>query len=139
MDLSRHAGTPYVYLSTKGRKSGEPREIEIWFALAGGSLYLMAGGRHQAHWVRNIQAEPRVSLRLDGMTYRGRGRLVDAEAEEDARARELVLAKYRPGYDGDVGAWGRTALVVAIDLDEDESDGAKAASAPGRTGAPGEG
>ena len=39
------AAEDYCYLTTTGRVSGEPREIEIWFALEGGSLYMLSGGR----------------------------------------------------------------------------------------------
>lgn len=117
MDLSRHATTDYAYLTTTGRKSGEPREIEIWFAVAGRAIYLMAGGRERAHWVRNIVAEPAVTVRLDGSTYAGRGRVVEAGSEEDERARAVVLAKYGPGYGGDLSGWGRSALVVAIEVE----------------------
>ena len=49
----------YCYLITTGRVSGQPREIEIWFALQGRTLYMLSGGRDRAQWVRNIQRQPR--------------------------------------------------------------------------------
>ncbi len=45
----------------------------------------------------------------------GRGRVVENLAE-DERARELVTAKYRPRYRGDLSGWRRRSLPVAIDL-----------------------
>jgi len=48
------AGEDYCYLTTTGRLSGEPREIEIWFSLDDGVLYMLAGGGRRANWVRNI-------------------------------------------------------------------------------------
>ena len=42
---SRAADEDYCYLTTTGRVSGEPREIEIWFGLAGDTLYMLSGGR----------------------------------------------------------------------------------------------
>ena len=57
------AAEQYCYLTTTGRTSGEPREIEIWFGLDGESLYLMSGGRDRSHWVRNMRKEPAVTVR----------------------------------------------------------------------------
>ena len=34
----------YCYLTTVGRVSGDAHEIEIWFALNDGILYLLSGG-----------------------------------------------------------------------------------------------
>lgn len=106
------AGEAYCYLTTRGRVSGEPREIEIWFGLEGSTLYMLAGGRERADWVRNLVREPRVSVRIAGETRDGTARVVD-EPREDARARELVAGK----YDMRGSSWERNALPVAVDFD----------------------
>lgn len=106
------AGEAFCYLTTRGRVSGEPREIEIWFALAGGTLFMLAGGRERADWVRNLQREPRVSVRIGGETRDGAARVVE-DPGEDARARELVAGK----YDMRGSSWERDALPVAVDLE----------------------
>ena len=41
----------YLYLTTTGRVTGQPREIEIWFTEHGGHFYLTAE-RESANWVR---------------------------------------------------------------------------------------
>jgi deazaflavin-dependent oxidoreductase (nitroreductase family) len=110
------AGESFCYLTTKGRVSGKPREIEIWFGLDGSTLYMLSGGRDRSDWVRNLVQTPAVSVRIVDRTFAGRARLVD-DPDEDARARELLLAKYAPGYGGDLTEWGRTALPVAVDLE----------------------
>ncbi|MBI3800677.1 MAG: nitroreductase family deazaflavin-dependent oxidoreductase [Deltaproteobacteria bacterium] len=33
---------PYLYLTTTGRRSGQPREIEIWFTQCAGQYYVIA-------------------------------------------------------------------------------------------------
>jgi deazaflavin-dependent oxidoreductase (nitroreductase family) len=110
------ADEPFCYLTTKGRVSGEPREIEIWFGLDGSTLYMLSGGRDRSNWVRNLIATSAVTLRIGDRTFAGRARIVE-DPDEDARARELLLAKYSPGYGGDLSGWGRTALPVAVDFD----------------------
>jgi deazaflavin-dependent oxidoreductase (nitroreductase family) len=54
---------PYLYLTTTGRKTGLPREIEIWFIVYGGSFYIFAEGFHRADWVRNIARNTKVRVR----------------------------------------------------------------------------
>ena len=105
------ADEPYCYLTTTGRVSGEPQEIEIWFGLEGDTVYMLAQGRERADWVKNLRRDPRGSVRIGGETFAGRARIVE-EPGEDARARELVAAKY-DRLDSD---WRRNALPVAVDL-----------------------
>jgi deazaflavin-dependent oxidoreductase (nitroreductase family) len=110
------AAESYCYLTTTGRVSGEPREIEIWFALAGAAVYVLSGGRDRSDWVRNLLREPRVNVRIAERTFGGRARVVE-DSDEDARARELVYEKYAPTYAGDLTGWRQESLPIAIDLD----------------------
>jgi deazaflavin-dependent oxidoreductase (nitroreductase family) len=110
------AAEDYCYLTTTGRVSGKHREIEIWFGLDGTTLYMLSGGRDRSDWVRNLQREPGVRVRIGSSTFEGIARVVD-DADEDARARRLLLEKYEPRYSGDLDRWGRTALPVAVELD----------------------
>ena len=109
------ASESYCYLTTTGRVSGEPREIEIWFGLDGDTLYMLSGGRDRSDWVKNLIREPEVTVRLGDRVFEGRARIV-SDGDEDARARRLLLEKYSPGYSGDLSEWGQTALPVAVDL-----------------------
>jgi deazaflavin-dependent oxidoreductase (nitroreductase family) len=106
------ADEPYAYVTTTGRRSGLPREIEIWFALHGDTLYLMSGMGEDAHWVQNLRRDPHVAVRITDRSFTGRARIVD-DPLEDARARELVGSKYDEGEDSE---WRQTALVVAVEL-----------------------
>lgn len=117
MDPSELAGTDYCYLTTTGRTSGQPREIEIWFGLVGTTLYMLSGGRDASHWVRNLRQTPSVSVRIADRTFAGTARIVEPGTEEDALARKLLVEKYQPGYGNDLANWGRTSLPVAVDLD----------------------
>jgi len=114
------ATEPYCYLTTTGRVSGRPHEIEIWFSAHGSTVYLLSGGRDRSDWVRNILADPAASLRIRETTLDVRARIVE-NAEEDALARRVLLEKYQPGYASDLTNWGQTALPVAIDLPEEPS------------------
>lgn len=105
----------YCYLTTRGRRTGNPHTIEIWFGLDGSTLYILAGNGEQADFVRNLRKEPEVQVRLDGVTYPATARIV-ADTAEDEMARQMLVSKYQPGYSSDLTGWGQTALPVAVDL-----------------------
>jgi deazaflavin-dependent oxidoreductase (nitroreductase family) len=85
----------YLYLTTTGRVTGQPREIEIWFTKHGGQLYLVAE-RESANWVRNIQSQPQVKVRLGGAEFNAVARIVhdDREPQLAATVKALFDAKY---------------------------------------------
>ena len=107
------AAEPFCYLTTTGRVTGNPHEIEIWFVLQGTTAYLMAGD-HRSDWVRNARRQPAVTLRIRDRTFHATARAV-TDPEEEARVRRLMLEKYATPRDS-LESWGRTALPVAFDL-----------------------
>lgn len=112
--LAAHAGDAVCHLQTTGRTSGRPRTIEIWFATDGERVYFLAGGRERAHWVRNLQAEPRVRVRIGGTTLSGRAWVV-SDAAEDLQARELVAAKYQGWTPGATfSPWAAESLPIGV-------------------------
>ena len=119
--LARWASEPYAYLTTIGRRTGRPHRIEIWFAAQDGRVYLLSGDRERSDWVRNLQANPRVTVELGDETHAGAARVLQAGSVEDQRARELLVGKYREGNNLD--EWGRTGLpvVIAFSADGDPS------------------
>ena len=119
--LARWANESFAYLTTIGRRTGRPHRIEIWFATEDGRVYLLAGGRERADWVRNVQANPRVTIDLGGETRAGAARIVQAGTDDDRRARALLVDKYRQGDDLD--AWGRASLPVVIEFSDEPIEG----------------
>ena len=109
------ASDDYCYLTTTGRRSGQPHRIEIWYATHGDALYLLAGGGMSSDWVRNLRVNGAVSVELDGEVHAAQARILDDD-EEAELARTLVFDKYAPRYDGDLTNWRGRALPVAIDL-----------------------
>ena len=58
--FERLADEDVCYLTTTGRKSGNAHEVEIWFGIQDGTLYLLSGGGDSADWVKNIKKSPAV-------------------------------------------------------------------------------
>ena len=115
--LAAHADDGVCHLQTTGRTSGRPRTIEIWFATDGERIFMLAGGRDRAHWVRNLRAEPRVRLRIGGRTLDGLARVIDGESN-DPVARRMQEAKYQRWREGSpLSAWAAGSLPIEITLD----------------------
>ena len=67
----------YLYLTTTGRKTGLPREIEIWFVAHAGRFYILAEHFHRTQWVKNILADPHVRVRINGREFAATARVLD--------------------------------------------------------------
>jgi hypothetical protein len=81
--------TPYLNLTTKGRKTGLKHDIELWFAFEDGRLYFLA--HESSHWWKNIVKTPRVEVEVSEILFEGRGRLVPERLEHTF---ELFRRKY---------------------------------------------
>ena len=115
--FERLADEDVCYLTTTGRKSGKPHEIEIWFGIRGGTLYLLSGGGGGADWVKNIRKRSAVRIRINSQRASLRARFLRAGGREDGTARELLDAKYMGWRQGKkLSSWARGALPVAVDL-----------------------
>jgi len=118
--LSHLKSEDYCYLTTTGRVSRRPHEIEIWFAVEGRTLYLLSGGGDRSDWVRNLRAHPAVTVHIKKHTFAGQARIVQVE-KEDLMARYMLAEKYQEwSEDKSLSEWARTALPVAIDVHREE-------------------
>lgn len=54
----------FCYLTTAGRRTGAPHTIEIWFAGAGASLFLVSGAGDRSDWVKNLLADATAGVRI---------------------------------------------------------------------------
>ena len=115
-DLRALAGEDFCYLTTKGRLTGRPHEIEMWFALVPESrtLYMLSGGGDHSDWVRNLRRNPEVTVRIAEERFVGIARQAGGD-QEDELARRLLVEKYE-STPGSLANWRRTALPVVVVL-----------------------
>ena len=114
--FERLAGEDFAYLTTIGRRSGQPHRIEIWFAVDAGDLFLLSGGGDAADWVKNIRRNGHVRIQVGSRSVAGRARIARA-GQEDQHARQLLDEKYmdwKPGRKLSSWARGSTAVVVKL-------------------------
>jgi deazaflavin-dependent oxidoreductase (nitroreductase family) len=104
-------------LETIGRRSGQSRRNPVTNGLDGDTFWIVAEHGRRAAYVRNLEANPRVRVSVDGRWREGRARLAP---EEDPRARLRAIASKGAGpalNAATVRLMGTDLLAIRIDLD----------------------
>ena len=108
-------------LETTGRRTGLPRRTPVCDGLDGEVFWLVAQRGRRADWVRNIQANPLVRVKVrsgSGVVWRaGTARILD---DDDPRERQRLISRgnlARRLCVGASAATGTDPLTVRIDLD----------------------
>jgi deazaflavin-dependent oxidoreductase (nitroreductase family) len=98
-------------LETTGRKSGQPRRTPLGGSLVGDEFWFVSEFGTQSQYVRNIEADPRVRVRLRGRWHSGVAHLVP---EDDPHARLEQLPQFNSFG---VRTFGTNLLTIRVDLD----------------------
>jgi len=101
----------HALLETKGRKSGLPRRVPVGNGLRGDTFWIVTEHGRHADYVRNIEADPRVRVKV-GRRWREGMAHVLPDDDVHARMRELR----RPANDTMVRVVGSELMTVRIDL-----------------------
>jgi deazaflavin-dependent oxidoreductase (nitroreductase family) len=109
----RIAPRTHALLETTGRKSGLPRRVPLGNGLRGDRFWIVTEHGYAADYVKNIQEEPRVRIRVGRRWYAGTAHILPDD-DPDERLRFLR----RPVNDALLRAVGTEQLTVRIDLDE---------------------
>ncbi len=116
--VQRHIANPVMravpiqtLLETTGRKSGQPRRTPIGGRLTGNEFWLVSEFGDRSQYVRNIEANPRVRVRVRGRWHSGTAALLP---DDDARARLAELPRMNSAA---VRAMGDNLLTIRVDLD----------------------
>lgn len=108
---SQNGQALFLYLTTRGRRSGNPREIEIWYTHHDGRYYVIAE-HADANWVKNILADPSVSFRIGETSFEGLARLVEPKTHPELHQAVQELSKEKYG-------WGDGLVVELTARDQD--------------------
>ena len=104
-------------LETTGRRSGLRRTTPIGDGLVGSTFWIVSEHGRRAAYVRNLEANPRVRVRVRGGWRTGTAQLLP---DDDPRERQRLLSRRRPTARLNaalVRGWGTDLLTVRIDLD----------------------
>ena len=109
------ADEQYCYLTTTGRVTGRPHEIEIWFGVHDGRLYLMSGGGERSDWVKNLRRDPEVRVRVGDDKRGATARVLKDGGSHPAR--RVLGSKYQGWREGrSLSGWAAEALLVEVAL-----------------------
>jgi deazaflavin-dependent oxidoreductase (nitroreductase family) len=103
----------WALLETTGRTSGEPRRVPVGDGLRGAHFWIVAEHGRHAHYVQNIERDPRVRVYV-----RRRWRTGTAHVLPDDDPRERLRRLKRPLNDVGLRAMASEMLVVRVDLDD---------------------
>jgi hypothetical protein len=89
--------TPYLNLTTKGRRTGLSRTVELWFAFEDSKLFFLA--HEDSDWWKNMKKTSRVEIEVGEILFEGTGNLVQERLDH-------VFALFRRKYgDDQVNRW----------------------------------
>ena len=106
---------PTLLLTTRGRKSGEPRALPLIYGTVGDSYVVIASkGGLPDHplWYRNLEAEPSCELMVGAKAVSARARVAEGDERERIWAQ---MAKLYPPYLDYQKATERQIPVVVLD------------------------
>jgi deazaflavin-dependent oxidoreductase (nitroreductase family) len=105
--------SPTAILETIGRKSGRPRRTPVGNGLEGDTFWLVSEHGYASDYVRNIQANPRVRVKVGGRWRTGTAHVLPDEnpLERQRQMRNRLNAAA-------VRLVGTDLLVLRIDLHE---------------------
>ncbi|MFE1882520.1 nitroreductase/quinone reductase family protein [Streptomyces diastatochromogenes] len=115
--FQRHVANPInrrvpaqTILETTGRTSGLPRPTPVGGRRVGDSFWIVSEFGFKSQYVRNIQADPHVRIRIRGRWHHGTAHLLP---EDDAVTRLRSLPRFNSAA---VRAFGTDLLTVRVDL-----------------------
>jgi len=109
------AGLGMLTLTTVGRRTREPRSVQLYFVEHGSDLVVVASNAGDANdpaWWLNLQATPQAEARTPAGALRVRGR--EATADERQRLWPELVRRYAR-YDHYAGRAGRQVPVVILE------------------------
>src|SRR5206468_12555753 len=83
--------TPYLNLTTRGRKTGLKHDVELWFAFEDYKLYFLA--HESSQWWKNIAKTARVEGEVPELLFEGNRRIVQDKLDHIL---DLFRRKYEP-------------------------------------------
>jgi deazaflavin-dependent oxidoreductase (nitroreductase family) len=117
IDAAKLADEKYIYLTTIGRKTGNPHTVELWFSIAKEKIYLSHEGKH-TDWMKNISKNNRVEFRIRNIRFKGRAQIFrDGEAFEIGK-HALYIKYYGKASEDIIDDWFSESAVIEISLIE---------------------
>lgn len=96
--IQEFADRKVLCLTTIGRRTGLPRQIEIWFVVYRDRFYLFAETGEAAAWVKNVRNHPEVMIRIGERQIGATARVLDRETDRELWDRVAAIADRKYGW-----------------------------------------
>jgi deazaflavin-dependent oxidoreductase (nitroreductase family) len=113
MDISRVADEKYIYLTTRGRKTGKPHTVELWFATAAKKIYLSHEGAY-TDWMKNILDNNRVEFKIGKILFKGNARIAEGGEAFELGKHALYLKYYGNADEDTINDWFSESTIIEI-------------------------
>ena len=106
-----------IDITTTGRRSGQPRRLEMWFHNLDGRVYI-TGTPGRRDWYANLVAHPEFTFHLkEGVTADLAARATPI-TDPDTRRAVLTRIVARVNRSGDLGAWLAESPLVEVSFED---------------------
>lgn len=101
----------WAVVETVGRRSGQPRQVPVGARLIGDNVWVVAADPRHAGYVKNIEADPKVRVKVRGRWMNGTAEILP---DDNARRRMFQVNPLNGLY---ISIAGREHLTIRIRLD----------------------
>ena len=115
MDISRVADEKYIYLTTKGRKTGKPHTVELWFAITGNKVYLSHEGAY-TDYMKNILENNRVEFKIGKILFKGNAQIAKSGDPFETGKHALYLKYYGKATKDTINDWFSESTIIEISM-----------------------
>ncbi len=114
-NLTKVKSEKFIHLTTRGRRTGRPHTVELWFAVGDGKVYLSHEGE-ETDWMKNIKRNAEVSFEIGGKNFTGNAHHIEDYTEEAGSAKATLYEKYYGKAANDViEDWFSLSRLIAIE------------------------
>lgn len=104
-----------IDITTTGRRSGQPRRIELVFHNVGGRILISGRPGFPRSWIANLRANPRMTFHLKGPVKADLP--ATARVITDTAERERLLGPIADSWGYDVGLMVRSSPLIEVTFD----------------------
>ena len=103
----------FAYLTTVGRKTGNPHTVELWFAFADGKIFLSHEGSY-TDWMKNIKKTRRVRARIGRLNLEADASILVGSKLEELGKTSLYEKYYGPAPKSTIDDWFELSTVIEL-------------------------
>ncbi|HKW05385.1 MAG TPA: nitroreductase family deazaflavin-dependent oxidoreductase [Nitrososphaerales archaeon] len=103
----------FIHVTTIGRKTGRPHEVELWFAYSDSKVYLSHEGKY-TDWMMNLAKNHMVSAKIGSVKFNATAKILKQSQSRDAGAKALYEKYYHPAAKEVIDDWFSLSTLVEL-------------------------